>query len=93
MTWNLRGDWCEQHATITESTTQIVACGESWCDGRCGLPALVLQTSTGKELRAFGPMVACGPVFGRFRIPWTGEKRAVSLGSVTEEEALKRFWM
>jgi hypothetical protein len=50
-------------------------CGASWCGGECGLPALVTRYN-GRELRAFGSHVACGPVFQSFRAFWTGEKVA-----------------
>lgn len=91
--WGLRTGRSEAgHPTVTEFTTGIVGCGDSWCHGQCGLPAFVLQTSYGKELRAFGSMVAFGPVFQDFRISWTGSKVAVTLGSTSEAEALKRVW-
>jgi len=80
------------HATITESTSGVVACGESWCSGQCGLPALVMMRN-GKELRAFGSMVAMGPVFQAFRLAWTGTKTPIMLGDESAESLLKRFWM
>jgi hypothetical protein len=80
------------HPTITESTTGVVACGDSWCDGRCGLPALTL-TVDDKEFRAFGAMVAFGPVFQSFRLPWKGDKVAVTLDETPTAVLLKRFWM
>jgi hypothetical protein len=81
------------HPTITESTTGVVACGFSWCNGSCGLPALVLLREGKSELRAFGSMVAMGPVFQEFRIPWRGAKVSITLGDESVEVLLKRFWM
>jgi hypothetical protein len=80
------------HPTITESTSGVVACGFSWCNGSCGLPALVLEHN-GKELRAFGSMVAMGPVFQDFRIPWRGAKVPITMGDESVDVLLKRFWM
>ena len=92
--WGLRASDLDgdHHATIVESTTGVVGCGESWCNGRCGLPALTLRVGD-KVLRAFGSMVAYGPVFQQFRVPWTGEQVAVDLGETTVNEALQRYWM
>lgn len=78
--------------TITESTTDTVACGDSNCRGRCGLPVLVLHVD-GRELRAFGLMAAYGPVFQPFRFLWIGEKVPVTLGDMSVEKALKRYWI
>lgn len=80
------------HPTIMESTTGVVACGHSWCTGGCGLPALVLN-SDGRELRVYGAMVACGPVFQSWRVKWTGKKVPVTLGGLSEKLALGRIWM
>ncbi len=92
MNWNLHAGKRDGHPTITESTTGVVACGDSWCDGTCGLPALVLKDN-GQELRAFGSMVACGSVFQNFRHPWNGTKIEVSLGDMKTRDVLKRFWL
>lgn len=49
-------------------------CGESWCRGDCGLPALVLiDEGRGLAYKAYSAMTACGPVWQPFRVQWTGE--------------------
>lgn len=56
-------------------------CGDGWCDGQCGLPALVIayeSDGSRREARARGSQVACGPVFASFRGPWSGQKVHVS---------------
>ena len=69
-------------------------CGDSWCGGQCGLPALVVayeSEGSAWEVRARGSHVACGPVFAGFRVPWTGPKIHVS---ENEDKAalLKLMW-
>lgn len=47
-------------------------CGRTWCDGRCGLPALILIE--GNYVRkAADDAVRCGRVFQALRVIWTGE--------------------
>lgn len=92
--WKLQAGHTDpgNHPTITESTTGIVACGDSWCDGSCGLPALVM-THGRKEYRAFGAMVAMGSVFQDFRRPWIGSKIEVTTDVESYDVLLRRFWM
>lgn len=52
-------------------------CADSWCDGRCGMPALVITTPSGDAgatvtLKAHGDHVACGNLMQHFRVAWTG---------------------
>jgi hypothetical protein len=89
--WKLESGYRGKHPTITESTTSVVACGDSWCDGSCGLPALVLEYR-GKELKAYGCMVAIGSVFQTWRVVWKGEKVPCTLKDLSAEQAVKRFW-
>lgn len=93
--WHLRASFedfpssgLSSHPTITESTTGTTACGDSWCDGRCGLPALTLD-----GLRAFGSGVARGLVFQPFRVPWRGQCVAVTLGELSVDDAKRRVWL
>jgi hypothetical protein len=65
-------------------------CGNSWCDGRCGQPALT-ATLDGKELRVFGAMVAIGSVLQEFRLPWVGTK--LSLPAAAAEHLRGRLWL
>lgn len=90
--WKLKGGHQGAHPTITESTTGTVACGDSWCDGRCGLPALTVQDGE-RELRVFGCMVAFGPVLQSFRVPWVGVKQPANLGSTPLDVVRKQVWM
>ncbi len=92
MSWKLRAGVQNKHNTITESTTGVVACGESWCSGSCGLPALVLSYQE-REFKAYGEMVACGPVFQPWRVTWAGAKIPVSLGDMPPAAAIKRMWI
>lgn len=85
--WSLKGSRLDNgHPTITEVGTGTVACGDSWCDGACGLPALAFG-----ELRAFGPMVALGSVFQQFRKPWKGAIVQATIPDGTDIE--KMLWI
>ena len=92
--WHLiAGHTADKHPTITESTTGIVACGHSWCSGKCGLPALILEHD-GKELKAYGSMTAFGHVFQSWRVEeWKGAKVSVTLGDASVANALSRLWV
>lgn len=52
-------------------------CGDSWCSGKCGLPALVTFDNEGNEMKAHSNMVSVGRVFQLFRVPWTGGKESL----------------
>ena len=53
----------------------LVGCGDSWCDGRCGVPALVLLASDDRpEMKVHSDMVAFGRVMQPFRVKWSGQK-------------------
>ena len=53
-------------------------CGDNWCTGKCGLPALVISAEPcdgdGLFWKASGSQVACGPVMQSMRVQWDGEK-------------------
>lgn len=49
-------------------------CGNSWCGGACGYPALVTVRLDGRELKAYSSQVAVGPVWQLFRSKWVGAK-------------------
>lgn len=89
--WKLRAAYEGGRPVIVESTTNVTACGDSWCQGVCGFPALVL-THGGVELRAHGIMVARGATFQPWHVEWTGVKLPVTLGIFPVEEALERIW-
>lgn len=67
-------------------------CGDSWCTGQCGLPALVLDVK-GRELKCHSSVVACGPVWQHFRNKWTGEKVEYLPADGEDRETLaKMIW-
>jgi hypothetical protein len=52
-------------------------CGDHWCRGRCGLPALVIPWTHGPdsgELKCGGNQVAVGAVAQGWRVEWEGTK-------------------
>ncbi len=76
-------------------------CGSSWCAGQCGMPALVLNWTDTKgydtkgktfEFKAHSSMVACGPVFQRFRVAWNGEKTDLPATAGDGDQLLKMMW-
>jgi hypothetical protein len=76
---------------------EVTYCGSSWCNGSCGIPALVVKyESEGldtREARAMGSAVACGPVFQSFRTAWIGEKVYYEPRDEEERTALfKLMW-
>lgn len=68
----------------------IMCCGDSWCGGRCGLPALVMPDEHGVELKAYSDMTACGPLMQSWRLKWTGPKVEVPVEH--REDFGKRWW-
>jgi hypothetical protein len=68
-------------------------CGQSWCDGRCGLPALVLLVEHQNHthvLKAHSSMVACGPVWQSFRVGWIGDNIPVQTDDPVDLS--KMYW-
>lgn len=61
--------------TLHESEPPTRACGYSWCEGQCGLPAAVIPDHHG-EFKMYSNMTACGPVMQRWRtgVTWRGER-------------------
>lgn len=53
-------------------------CGDNWCTGNCGLPALIIPwpPCEGREryAKVSGSQVACGPLMQAKRVEWMGEK-------------------
>jgi hypothetical protein len=53
-------------------------CGESWCTGACGLPALVIPAGdAAPEMKAYSDMTACGPTMQAWRVTWRGTKAEI----------------
>jgi hypothetical protein len=65
-------------------------CGDSWCTGQCGLPALVMPHIDG-EWKAYSAMTACGPVMQPWRVQWLGEK--VEIPEEHREHLRRRMWI
>ena len=68
-------------------------CGESWCTGSCGLPALVLNHPDDPrvEMKGYSRMVACGCMMQKWRVRWNGAKEQVPPEHV--HDFLKRMWL
>ena len=85
----LKSEWRGNHAVVVYRAAPY--CGESWCEGRCGIPALVVPSEGVRaERRIFGGMVACGPAAQPFRLPWVGDK--VSAHAEDWEHLLQTTW-
>ena len=70
-------------------------CGDSWCDGRCGRPALTIRPSwSPKSYRAYGNQVAHGPLWQEFRRPWPGETVDILTLCpwLDADEAVRKTW-
>lgn len=69
-------------------------CGDNWCDGRCGLPALVImwEPCMGEErfAKASSSAVACGQVMQGMRVKWKGAR--VEVPEEHREDFAKRWW-
>jgi len=64
-------------------------CGDTWCAGGCGLPALVIPGEP--EYKTHSAMVAFGPVMQPWRVNWIGEKVAVP--EEHRADFMKRYWI
>jgi len=63
-------------------------CGESWCSGSCGRPALVIPGE--REQKAYSSMTACGPLMQDWRLKWVGTKREVP--AEFRDDLMRRMW-
>ena len=70
----------------------VRVCGESWCDGRCGYPAMVIPADTERsEHKMYSSMVVFGPVMQRWRLEWKGAK--IEAPEEFRANLLKRVWL
>ncbi len=64
-----------------EASEPIRCCADSWCDGRCGFPSLVIPAGYAApyapELKARSHYVACGDLMQPFRVAWEGSRIVV----------------
>jgi len=75
-----------------EDQEPIRCCGDSWCAGDCGLPALVIPATDDKpEFKTYSVMTAHGPVMQRWRLEWMGPR--VEIPVEHRADFLKRIWM
>lgn len=61
-------------------------CGETWCDGQCGLPALTIG-----DLRLVDSAVAIGHVMQPVMRPWKGQR--VEAPAAHQERLRKLLWI
>ncbi len=106
MTLKMKTQWSydgpERHTTVTFTldsglTQSKRYCGESWCGGACGFPALVLVAFPDHPdgpvaLKAHSAMVACGPVWQQCRVPWTGDNEPLPEGVQQLPDLTKMMW-
>ena len=69
-------------------------CGDNWCTGKCGLPALIIPWSSagGRNYwaKASGSQVACGALMQGRRVEWTGA--TVEVPPEHRADFEKRLW-
>lgn len=82
----------EVNLTWAADEQPVRYCADRWCDGSCGLPALVIPASAkGPELVLRSSAVAVGNVFGPWdRTNWSGVKVEVPPEHV--DDLRKRVW-
>ena len=95
-TYGLSSETRDRHVVVIEKMSGVVACGDGWCDGSCGWPALTISfpevNSDPKRLRAMGSQVAMGMVFQPFRGMWNGEVVEASLSGSQLSDVLRMMW-
>lgn len=78
--------------TMAEGVEPIRCCGDSWCTGKCGLPALCVPAGDGwPDCKAYGSQVACGMVVQPWRVTWTGNK--VDVPEEQRSALRKKWWL
>lgn len=85
-----RGNHVAILATLAEGADPIRCCGESWCAGKCGMPALCVPASDGwPNCKVYSDVVACGMAVQPWRVTWTGNRVDVS---EEQRAALRKKW-
>jgi hypothetical protein len=86
---------CSIHVTWADGEVPQTFCGDNWCAGECGLPALVIpwpptETSPDRFSKASGSQVACGSLMQAKRVEWRGPR--VEVPEAHRENFKKRMW-
>lgn len=61
---------CDIQVIWADGAPPVVFCGDNWCTGTCGLPALVIPGT--EPRKASGSQVAMGQAFQSLRVKWKG---------------------
>ena len=85
------GDW-SRHETVTVDNADVNYCADAWCDGRCGMPALVIPAEGQEpELRVRSSATAFGPTFQPWRhTTWNGAK--VEVPEADRAMSRRMYW-
>lgn len=79
-----------------EDYESTIYCGQTYCTGICGLPALTIRycddCENSLELKAHGNQVAVGPVFDGFRVKWLGEKKYIDNNTENHNKLINLKW-
>ncbi len=75
---------------VINDDVEFRGCGDSWCNGDCGLPALVVKNNEAEELKVYSSMTAVGSVLQSFRINWIGDK--ITLPDSVAQYLSTRYW-
>lgn len=77
--------------TYREGDEPVIGCGETWCRGDCGLPAITMPEGNGwPALKMRSSMVAYGELMQPFRCAWTGA--TVEVPEEHRADFLRRVW-
>jgi hypothetical protein len=86
----IRGAHTLVRVTFEEGADPLEGCGDTWCVGDCGLPALIIRHPPGPALKAHSDSVATGHVMQRFRVKWTGT--TIEIPEQFREHLLDAVW-
>jgi hypothetical protein len=69
----------EVAVTWVEGGKEEIFCGDNWCTGGCGLPALIIPWpptphDADRFSKASGSQVACGPLMQPKMVKWKGKR-------------------
>ena len=85
-------DHTQVEVTYADDAEPVTGCGETWCRGDCGLPAIVVPADGERdETKMRSSMVAHGPVMQPWCVAWTGTK--VEVPAEHRADFLRRVWI